>query len=204
MVGGGSIQGMITSLRNNKELLRSKRFFSKERTFLSIKKEYLKAAGGKIAFKNASQNDILKIREKIVKARKKESAILFLVSLIIILFIFYCGFRIIEYDYIVEEKQRLATFKEKETEFLLLIEQGDEWFIKARWHNSIFNYRKAKNLFPNNYEINYRLVYAYSLQCENDFKNCHLAKALLDQLLIKFPEEQQQLFEVKNRLKYEY
>ena len=55
MPGGGSIQGMINSLSNNKKLLRSKRFFHKEKTFLSLKQEYLKAADGKIDFKKAEE-----------------------------------------------------------------------------------------------------------------------------------------------------
>ncbi|RSK38624.1 hypothetical protein [Mangrovimonas spongiae] len=39
MPGGGSIQGMITSLGNNKKLLKSKRLFKRERTFLNAKKD---------------------------------------------------------------------------------------------------------------------------------------------------------------------
>ncbi|WP_121666182.1 hypothetical protein [Mesonia aquimarina] len=73
MPGGGSIQGMRNSLSNNKKLLRSKSYFKKERSFLSIKAEYLKAAGGKIAFKKASKEDILKIRKKIIRQKRKEN-----------------------------------------------------------------------------------------------------------------------------------
>ncbi|MGS2765187.1 hypothetical protein [Sinomicrobium sp. M5D2P9] len=76
MSGGGSIQGMINSLKNNKKLLRSKSLFSKEKTFLNIKKEYLKAAGGNLDFKKASKEDITRIRKSVLKERKKDNIIL--------------------------------------------------------------------------------------------------------------------------------
>ena len=64
--------------------------------------------------------------------------------------------------------------------------------------------KDAKALFPNDYSVNYRLVNAYSLQCEQEFKNCHTAKTLLDTMLVKHPNKQKALLEIKNRLEYEY
>jgi len=55
---------MNTSLSNNKKLLKSKRLFHKERTFLSVKKEYLKASNGKLNFKTASKKELLELRKK--------------------------------------------------------------------------------------------------------------------------------------------
>ena len=45
MGGGGSIQGMSNSLKINRQMLRKKTYFSKERSFLNRKREFHKAAG---------------------------------------------------------------------------------------------------------------------------------------------------------------
>tara|TARA_R100000306_G_scaffold260_4_gene638 strand:- start:17335 stop:17949 length:615 start_codon:yes stop_codon:yes gene_type:complete len=204
MPGGGSIQGMINSLSNNKKLLRSKRLFSKEKTFLSLKQEYLKAADGKIDFKKATPEQLESIRKKLIKEKKKE-ALLFIGILVIVIGIFsYVGFKLMQPVTVQNKTQQIATFKKKETKYLFFIEKGDEWFKKGRWHNAIFNYKDAKALFPNDYSVNYRLVNAYSLQCEQEFKNCHTAKTLLDTMLAKHPNKQKALLEIKNRLEYEY
>lgn len=67
MGGKGSIEDMITTLRNNKKPLRSKRMFKKERSFLNLKQKYFQAFDGGITFKKASNEDLLKIRPKIVQ-----------------------------------------------------------------------------------------------------------------------------------------
>lgn len=204
MIGGGSIQGMITSLSNNKNLLRSKRLFKKERTFLNIKKEYLKASEGKLNLKKASKEELQQIRKKIIKERRKENMVLISIAIVITSVIFYFTINVIQQNYIDIKNQQTLEFKKKEKEFLLLINKGDEWFEKGKWHNSIFYYEKAKEIFQKNYEINYRLVRSYSFQCESEFKNCHDAKKLLDKLFLMFPDKKKELLEIKGKLEYEY
>ena len=69
MLYGGSVQAMLTILRNNKLLLRKKNIFKKERTFLSIKQEYIRAIPGPYHFKHATKEELKRIREE-VKTRK--------------------------------------------------------------------------------------------------------------------------------------
>lgn len=45
MGGEGSILGMINSLKSNRQLRRKISIFSKKRSYLNRKKEYIKAAG---------------------------------------------------------------------------------------------------------------------------------------------------------------
>jgi tetratricopeptide (TPR) repeat protein len=99
------------------------------------------------------------------------------------------------------KNQQTLEFKVKEKEFLSFINNGDEWFEKGKWHNSIFYYEKAKEIFPKNYEINYRLVRSYSFQCENEFKNCHEAKKLLEKLFLMFPNKENELLEIKDKIR---
>ncbi|GGG44734.1 hypothetical protein [Bizionia arctica] len=204
MGGGGSIQGMITSLNNNKKLLRSKRFFKKERTFMSLKKEYFKAAQGELNFKEASKEDLLRIRVKIVKKRKKENLAIVISALIVISIFSYFAFILVEKHNLSSKNLQLREFRKKEIKFLALIDDGDEWFKKGKWQHSIYFYEEAKVIFPKNYDINYRLIRTYSFQCENQYKNCHTAKELLDQLFLIFPNKEKELSEIKKQLIYEY
>ena len=202
--GGGSIQGMITSLGNNKKLLRSKRLFKKERTFLNIKKEYLDATEGKVNLKKASKQELKQIRKKIIKERRKENIILTATAMVMVSIIIYFTIHTIQQNNINTKNQQTIAFKKKEKEFLRLINEGDEWFEKGKWYNSIFYYEKAKEIFQKNYEINYRLVRSYSFQCESEFKNCSEAKKLVDNLFHMFPDKEKELSEIKDKLEYEY
>ncbi|MFD2561264.1 hypothetical protein [Aquimarina rubra] len=204
MFGGGSVQGMITSLSNNKKLLRSKRLFQKERTFLNTKKESLKATEGKLNFKKASQEELLQIGKKIRKQNRKENTILIGIAILIISVFTYFTINVIRQNSIDKESIQVLKFQEKEKQFLVLINKGDEWFEKGKWYNSIFYYEKAKEIFPKNYDINYRLVRSYSFECESEFQNCHEAKKLLDKLFLMFPDKEKDLLEIKGKLEYEY
>ena len=73
MGGGGSIQGMISSLNNNRKLLRKKRLFRPKKTFLNIKNEYLKSAEGELNLKKATKKQLHEIRVKILKRRKQNT-----------------------------------------------------------------------------------------------------------------------------------
>lgn len=203
MFGGGSIQGMITSLSNNKKLLRSKRLFKKERSFLNLKKEYLKASDGEKNLKKASKEELLRVRKKIIKERRRENVLLITVGITLMSAFSYFIIHLKEQENIAIKKQQTLEFKKNEKEFLSLISKGDEWFENGKWHNSIYYYKKAKDIFPKNYDINYRLVRSYSFECQNEFENCEKAKNLLDKLFQMYPNREKELLEIKGILGYE-
>ncbi|WP_334113043.1 hypothetical protein [Paucihalobacter sp.] len=204
MGGEGSIQGMITTLRNNKKLLRSKRMFKKERSFLNLKQEYFKAAGGRLAFKEASKEDLLKIRQKIIQERTKNTVLFSLVAALIFSCVFYLSIQFLRNERKVEEQQQAAQFKKQEKLFLKYLIEGDEWFEKGSCYNSIFSYERALEIFPDNYDVNYRIVTVYAVQCEMDYKNCFKAKELLESLFVKYPFKKDELIRIKDRLEYEF
>lgn len=80
----GRSHQMITRMRNNRKILRKKGLFKKERSFASIKKEYYKASSGKIDSKKLSKEELLLIRNRVIK-RRMEGEIKFLSILIVIL-----------------------------------------------------------------------------------------------------------------------
>ena len=203
MGGGGSIQGMITSLKNNRKLLRKKRLFRPEKTFLRIKKEYIKSAKGELNLKNATGRQLRDIRVKVLKRRKKNEFVR-----IVIFISFISVFSLIAYDYIksskaLNELNEKRELKLKSDQYYSLIAEGDEWLKTRKWHNAIFQYKKALVIFPNDYSIHYRLANAYCLRCEDEFKDCNKAKKLLDKLMNQFPDKLE-LLKLKKILEFEY
>lgn len=204
MGGEGSMQGMITSLSNNRKLLRSKRLFKKERTFLSVKKEYLKAAKGNISFQTASKEEILTVRKKVLNQRRKERNTLIVISTIIVSFFLYFTLILISQNDTVLPTYKYKEIKQQKKKFLLHIKDADRLFKNKDWDNSIFYYNKAKTMYPTNYDINYRLVRAYGYSCIYQSKNCYDAKNLLNELFVQFPNKQNELTKIKSLLEYEY
>ena len=197
MAGGGSMQGMIISLRNNKNLLRPKR------SFLNQRKEFLKAAKGEANFRKATKEELELFRKKIYKKRKIQRNIditIWSVIGIILLFATILLTKTLN-EQIRDSKKEGLNFKMNN--YLELIEDGDQWLTKRKWHNAVFQYRKALEIFPKEYDINYRLTYALCLRCEADFTNCKEAQNKLDELLLQYPNRGE-LLELRRILKYEY
>ncbi|WP_206482238.1 tetratricopeptide repeat protein [Nonlabens ponticola] len=195
---------MITILSNNKKLLRSKRYFHKEKSFLNYKKEYLKAAGGKLKLEQASQEELLKIRKKILANRKRERNIYLFASLLIACICVFSGYWIYKNQDSINSNQQTIIAQEKQQEALRFIQYGDEFYSAGKWNNAIYNYKKARQMVPADFDVNYRLVRTYALQCDREFINCAEAKTLLDKMYTKFPSRTSQLNIVKEQLSYEY
>lgn len=64
MPGEGHILAMIQSLRYNRSLLRRKGMYPREKQFLNLKKESLRARNGTIESKKVSKEVLLRIRKK--------------------------------------------------------------------------------------------------------------------------------------------
>ncbi len=204
MGGEGSMKAMIDSLRNNRKLLRNKSRFAKERSFLNLKETDLKGASGKPRFKPFSKEAVEKIKSKFQRRRKREKVLFaFLGLLIVSLFLFLVTFLINE-ELQEQENRELITIQKKEQAYLKHIAFGDRWFSESNWHNAIFYYKKALELYPDNYDSSYRLLQAYEQNCEKELEDCATAKDLLDELLVKFPDKKSELTQLKEVLNYEY
>ncbi len=134
MGGEGSMQHMINVLRSNRSLLRKKNMFKRERSFLSTKKEYYKAAQGKIDLKTATKEELILIRQKILKHRRAENirawSIIFIVVTVITAIGIYNFNKAeeikIQSDEIVKEKYLIENINE----YSYFIEEGDQWIEK--------------------------------------------------------------------------
>ena len=208
MFGGGSIQGMRNSLSNNKKLLRSKKYFQKERSFLNVKAEYLKAAEGKHKGQHISKEELLiikqEIRTKISKERRREALILVASLLVMLGLVAFFVVQLIRQDQLVVTHQEELMQQEKESAYLHLVEKGDDWLKQSKWYNSRFNYKKNQKIYPHAYAIHYRILNSYVLECETDVNHCYQAKQLMDEMLLKFPDKKAELNRLKQKLIYEY
>lgn len=193
MGGEGSMANMIASLRFNKNQLRRKRLFKKERSFLNLKKEYFKAANGEKNLRNATPSELRKIREKVLAHRKYENRIQFVVAFV---FIFVIGILTFKYyRYYKKESQEYnraiesVQFEKKLKKYLFFISDGDKWIGENHWNNAIFQYKEAIKVFPAEFDANYRLAVAYSYTCKYEHTHCEEGIILTAKLKKQFPDK---------------
>ena len=82
--------------------------------------------------------------------------------------------------------------KEKNVEkYQYYVSDGDNMIAKGKWHNAIFQYSKALEIFPNEYDVQYRLALGYSYKCQHKNKGCERADSLVSRLLTHFPDSEE-------------
>lgn len=193
MLGGfGSINHMIVTLRNNKKLLPAKRSFFKNKDYSTIKNEYYNVVGDAFNIKEANPEQLLAIRKKIIKKRKREArTFLFLLCIgipLIVLGLYY-SFHNYRFGFPnVKTAQEVSLENNDEEEYMFFLEDGDAWLQKRNYYNAVFQYKKAVALYPSDFEANYRLALGYSYQCQYDFENCDKGMQLILKLEKEFPE----------------
>lgn len=174
MFGGGSgnILDMIIRYRNNINLLRESRYFKRHKSIGEIRIEYLKATKRYLSSETATKEQLQAIRQSIIRERKMENA----KNLLVIFFISSAGlFLLIKmFTMFYEEDKKLATNlaiqkekgqaeakQNKLDKFTFLVSDGDKWSGQSSRNNAIFQYKKALEIFPNNFDVELRLAKAY-------------------------------------------
>jgi len=191
MPSGGSIQSMITTLHNNKKLLRKRRIHDSKFGFAMLRDKYRTYSTGSVDSKPLSKEELLKIRTKIINDRRKERIwdfiqVYLLIAIIISIPIYtYKGLQ----EYQVEStKIRTA---EKTKQYLFYLQDGDKWLKEGRYHNAVFQYSLAKKIYPKEYDINYRLALAYGRWCQEELSGCEEGQTILEELKKQFPSRQE-------------
>ena len=206
---GGSVQAMLTILRNNKLLLRKKNIFKRERTFLSIKQEYIRAIPGPYHFKHATREELKRIREKVLKNRKKDAlkewtwtgtVVLFLVIFSIYLSISIGSYLFPTPTLEINPYDQIRIQEENQERFTFFVQSGDEWMQNLQYGNAVFQYQNALELYPNRSEIKLKLAEAMTYQCYYDGRDCEKAKAYIHTLQLTI-EDSELLDELKELLK---
>ncbi|WP_158974594.1 hypothetical protein [Cellulophaga sp. L1A9] len=193
MFGGGSGAGMAQMHRNNIKLLRKTNRFSSKRTFSNTKIEYSRAAGGFIALKKLSPEELRSVRKLVLENRNKDKRKNLLLSLAILvplltLFAYLISAFLANENTIKSNNLKLkADVMSQQYDFYK--SDGDVWFNKNKFNNAIFQYRKAQELFPEKYEANYQLTKALVRSCQIDFLHCEEAKEKLEILKGNYPDK---------------
>tara|TARA_R100000935_G_scaffold21876_1_gene40346 strand:+ start:19041 stop:19643 length:603 start_codon:yes stop_codon:yes gene_type:complete len=182
MPGEGHILAMIQSLRYNRSLLRRKGMYPREKQFLNLKKESLRARNGTIESKKVSKEVLLRIRKKMAKQRKKENLLLVCIALVLVSIVMFYGFKFVAHQSSTVDTFQLEKETEKNNQYLFYIVDGDAWFSKRKWHNAVFQYKKALALYPGDYDAMFRLTRAMSYHCQEKGKDCAAGKKYYDQL----------------------
>ncbi|MCF8371746.1 MAG: tetratricopeptide repeat protein [Bacteroidales bacterium] len=191
--GAGHILDMIIRLRNNKAMLRKKSMFKKEKSFLNLNNDDFPTSKGKIRIVSATKEQLDKIRIVAREDQRKfRLAFLLVVSttlvlLIILLNTYNNATRKPTEENMLEMENDIQL--KKKLDFDFFISDGDRWFTQGQWHNAIFQYKKALEVFPNDYDASFRLARTYTYCCEREKENCKEAVQLIDKLLLAFPED---------------
>lgn len=199
MGGEGSMKAMSDSLKANRKLRRKKSFFSRENAYQKRKVEYLRAAKGVANIKTASKEELANIRRKYTRQKIKKILFVSIFYTLAFVSLGYISFQMIQKSKKQDSQIEQKILEEKIAKTSFYISDGDKQLEKGHWHNAIFQYKKALEILPNDYDLQYRLTYAYVFQCRNTKKDCAIANEKVSKLLTFFPEKKD-LIELQNVL----
>lgn len=185
MLGGfGSIQAMITSLKNNANLLRKKNIYHKGHEKYEGLVQSVKRGERKFVFKKASASLLREIRERAQRENKRKLRLM--VGVFTAIAILFTWLIVANLSTPAAANpahpQVQAKLKEKKSKYDFLIADAKQWMKKEKTHNAIFQYSKALELFPNDITASYGLASAYIMDCEMNGLNCKEADELINSM----------------------
>ena len=171
--------------------------FNRNRSIYDRKREYYRASKGKLDIKTVSKEELRLIRKRIIKQRKVDVLKARLITLLVGSIIAFALFK--TYSYFQEKSVRIITEDKKAEQkielsktiedYYFFIYEGDHWIEKKQWNNAIFQYKKALELFPENFDANYKLALAYSYKCGFEYEDCEVGIKLTNKLLKDMPND---------------
>ena len=174
MSGGINNKRMNPILRTNNDLLRKESIFTS--TFKSRKKEAIASESGELIFKTTTKDELLKIRDKLVKERVKQKKLLAFIFTVVFILTIIISLKVYTSDVNYKKEQKIIArkrfVKEKMPSYNFYLEDGDNWLLKENFHNAIYQYKKALNLHINDSIVNLKLQAAYELHCMKRNKDC--------------------------------
>jgi hypothetical protein len=178
---GGSVQSMITSLRNNKNLLPKRKSLYEKDKRKNIKYSISDGLNCNI---EATEEQLLEIRTRIQKRNKRKRIINTLIISISAMFVLYFSYLNSSKEVIIQTT--VPETVDDEEVYLNYIKYGNTWLDDKKWKAAVYNYQKAVDLAPNDYHAQYRLALAYSYYCSNENLKCEEGSLLLNELITKF------------------
>ena len=206
MSGSGHNHSFNTIVHNNKMLLNRRNIFRKDSSFLSSRKAYLKASKGFVDVRKASKQELLEIRKKVIKERRRSALKTWIFALIFSVPVILLGINVSSYfmdravqqetesinqELIQQQTQKGQEILEMEKKFKYLVADGDNWLNKGNVQNAIHQYESAVSLFPNKFEASLKLTKAYFKQCEIDNTDeCVKGREFIKKMKKQFPNHE--------------
>lgn len=202
----GSVQAMITSLKNNAR--------PKRKAFSALKNHnpILKKTG-KLKRKKIPDEQLKIVIDKIrldakTERRKDNIRITLIISFMILLFFILFNFgikdTILRFEYSAEKKLKLEQERsitdDTETFYMQCLNKGFDYMYKADYKNAKQLLYKAYKLKPDEFNALFLYTKACVLDCKDNNSDCESAKKTLDFLSYKYPKNNeviilQELFE---------
>ena len=182
---GGSVLGMIQSLKANKALL------GKRYTIYDARKDFSIAAKGlKISNQKATPEQIRNIKD-VIRKQKRVADIRLTIALSIIFPLIIFGAYQFSTMLRSDVKHANMVVKNRSIEkYKFHINDGDKMISEGKWNNAIFQYTRASEIFPNEYDAQYRLALAYTYKCKYTNDACGKSDSLVNRLLEHFPDNE--------------
>ncbi|WP_282164969.1 hypothetical protein [Cellulophaga baltica] len=197
MFGGGSGAGMAQVYRTNIKLLRKTNRFNSARTFTTTKKEYTKVAGSSVSLKKMSAAQLREIRQQVLQNRKQDRQKNVLLSTavfvpLLLLFAYVTSMFFANENAIQANNLKLETATNLK-HYNFYMSDAAIWLQQQKVANAIFQYRKAKELFPEKFAVNYKLTQVLLSSCALDSLYCEDARESAIRLKDKFPDREEVL-----------
>ncbi len=193
----GTIQHMITTLRNNKMLLRVRSgFFRRELSYSELRQIY-KDSSTPIHSKRLSKEEKRVIRKRIKAQQSKlmvKSYILFFaISSILFGTGFYClkNYRLVNKRIIHAEKEPLLILYT--TNYFNNLEEGNRLFKEKEFFFALGKYEKALRIRPNDSIAEMKIAYCYFKLCQLKGTACYEGKEFAEELLEKSSKNERML-----------
>ncbi len=201
MIGAGALAHMIQSLKYNNSLLK------KSTGYRRLKQQLDKQTVGRRPFKEKDidpvrlQKEKERIKRNFIAERRRNNIIMFstggVLTLLLLYSFIHLFFSPILIDKPLAQQERLEELQRANEKFRFYIRDGYQWLAKSNFHNALFQFEKAVEQDPYNYEANLGLAKALLKKCALTGLNCRAAKDYADKCERQFQKEsvQQELQE---------
>ena len=191
---GGSVAAMITTLRNNRALLRSNKGFLSRARIGGLKKSYREAQAELAPENELSDWDRRIIRERIKRQYRRQFIRNTSLLLLIIVGLGFGAYQLNLYFQSAQQFQRehleeLQT-QASESHYREAILNGDSYFAKAKYSQAMHHYLNALRAKPDQAQVAYKYALCCTLSCEIEKLFCDRVFRELEWLQDQFPKDQ--------------
>jgi hypothetical protein len=197
---GGSVLAMITTLQNNRNLLRSNKGFLSRARIGGLKESYQKAKEELAAHQSLSEFDRQLIRNRIrrqYRRRALRNRSLFLIILISFALSVYALNARYTHQQKAEQSQKINRLEaETNAAFREALTNADESFKTGNYYRALHQYLKALKLRPEDAKLAYKYALSCTLACEVEDQYCDRVMDELKWVSSKHPQDKalQQLY----------